>query len=435
MIRHVVVSSSLLIFIAGNMNVSLAKSLDAKNSRELSLPVEAQNKVVGVRLEDLIATFPHLIPGLANVAAAMKKTPQAFFPPVQVEVVVDKGFLNKNEEVLHTVFLTEVPDINAEAMELKIVGLIKNKQGSRFDKIIVRYNKGAKKIEEMAVESLGSIDVRNTSFVLSVALVDRKLILKDVPNDLKMVFPIGVGGFDEGVLNEGRVSLLTPRFKHGVIDQRAVISKREKPRYFDGRPFIRILQGSDLYKDMTAIGFHIEINDTFVRGFDSHGCMRLREFDLQALHDLIMDGSKQQLPITIAYRSEDKSDHPAGKRTKTYKTVLNNGTAESPFFPLDRDNLVQMTYKETGAPVDKLVDSPEDNNEELFNYDTKSQLKEQNGRRLNECTAKVMAGTIAADDKKAFEKCLEEGKRKDSAKDRLYRKIMGIDSEIESLYF
>ncbi len=419
MIRHAIVSSGLAAMLAlGLHNASADTSVTAN---EINLPTEAQNKVIGVRLDDLISVFPSLIPGLANVAANMKKTPEAFFPMLPIET-------------LHTVVLSKVPDITASQMELNLTAFIKYKGTTRFEKIVVRYNKGAKKLEEMSVEQITSIEVKNTSFNLSVGLVERKLILEDDKLDLKMIFPIGVGGFDEGVLNEGQVSLLTPRFKNGFVDQRAVISKREKPRYFDGKPFVRILDGSDIKTGMTAIGFHIEINDTFVRGFDSHGCMRLRAADLQALHDLIMDGSLQQLPITVNYQTTDLADHPIAKRNKTFKTVLNNGTIESPFFPQDRDNLVQLTYKQTGAPFAVLLDSLADNNEEIFDYDTIKQMREQNERRKNECQAKVMAGVIPADEK-SVEKCQDEGKRKDSAKDRIYRKFMGIDSVDEPVFF
>lgn len=421
MIRHAVVSSSLAAMLAFGVQNAFAEVSSPKDVFEQLLPAEAQNKIAGIRIDDVVAVYPSLIPGLANVAANLKKKPEDFFPSAPVEAV-------------HNVFLAKVPDLAAEQMELHLTAYVKYKGTSRFEKIIVRYNKGAKKLSEMSIQSVGSIDLKDMNFTLSVGLVDRKLILKDEAHDVKMIFPVGVGGFDEGVLNEGKVSLLTPRFKNGFLDQRAVISKRVKPRYFDGKPFVRILKGNDIKTDMTAIGFHIEINDSFVRGFDSHGCMRLRAFDLQALHDLIMDGDQQQLPITVAYRTEDPADHPAGKRNKTYKTVLNNGTTESPFFPLDRDNLVQMTYKESGAPVDKLIDHPADNNEDLFNYDTQKQLREQDERRKNECQAKVMAGIIPADEK-SVENCLEEGKRKDSVKDRLYRKFMGIDSVEPQILF
>ena len=153
-----------------------------------------------------------------------------------------------------------------------------------------------------------------------------------------------------------------------------------------------------------------------------------------AVHDLIMDGDEQQTPISVSYRTADPSDHPASKRNKTFKTVLNNGTSASPFFPLDRDNLVQMTYKESGAPMDLLIDQLADNYEDLYSYDTQMQLREQNDRRKNECQAKVMNKQIGSSNKD-FDKCLDAGKRKDTAKDKLYRKFMGIDAYTEiSLY-
>lgn len=411
MIRHNAVSSALAAFILFSTPTLYAQNL-GKNI--FVAPVEVANKIVGVRLDDLVNNHPSLVPGLANVAANIKSNTQAFFNTGSVEVV-------------HNVFLNKLPEISAGQVRLSITAYVKYKGFSRFEKFTVSYANGAKKLSEMTIVPEGSINLKDTAFTLTVGLVERKLIVEDKAFDIKFVFPIGVGGFDEGVLNEGRTSLLTPRFQNGVIDQRAVISKREKPRYFDGKPFIRLLKGNDIKTDMTAIGFHTEINDSFVRGFDSHGCMRLRVPDLMALHDLIMDNDEQQTPITVSYKTKDEADHPAGKRNKTFKTVQNNGTKESPFFPLDRDNLVQLTYRESGAPLSALVDDNLDNYEDLFNYDTQEQLKEQNARRKNECQAKLLAGAIGTSPKD-MEKCLDEGKRVDSAKDRLYRKFMGIDS-------
>src|SRR5690606_8911057 len=108
--------------------------------------------------------------------------------------------------------------------------------------------------------------------------------------------------------------------------------------------------------------------------------------------------------------------------------VTNVGTKESPFFPLDKDNLVQLGYKEraAGAPIDQLVEDEADNYEDLLSYDTQLQLKDQNARRKNECQAKLMAGEIRTKPKD-MDKCLDAGKREDSMKDRLYRKYMGIE--------
>ena len=388
------------------------------NAQDFLIPEEAKNKIIGVNIDDLVNVYPKLIPGLANVSVQIKKSPQSFF-------------VNGTVQTLHVIFMREMPVNKSNQIELKLSAYVKYKESSMFENITILYSNNAKSLQDIQIIQDSSMNLKDMRFTLNVGLVDRKLIIKDELNSIKFLFPIGVGGFDEGVLNEGKVSLLTPRFKVGYIDQRAVISSRTKPRYFDGKPFIRLLKGEDLKLDTTAIGFHTEINDSFVRGFDSHGCMRLRVPDLMALHDLIMDGDELKTPITVNYRTLDKADHPAPKRNGSYKAVLNNGTELSPFFPLDRDNLVQMTLKDKAAPVEKLQDSEADHYEDIFSYDTQLQLREQNERRKNECQIKLMEGKIGTSDKD-LENCLEEGKRKDTMKDRLYRKFMGIDGVSES---
>ena len=413
MIRNIFVSSTLTLIMAIGAQSANAQSLNnLTNEYEITLSEEASNKVVGVKLEDVVNNYSNLVPGLVNLSNHLKKSPKIFFK-------------NGNVLVVHNVFLNKIPENRDGQVTVNLTAYVKYKEVSNFEKLTINYNNRALTPADLSIVTDEVINLKNMSFKLDVGLVDRKVIAEDSVNNIKMVFPIGVGGFDEGVLNEGVVSLLTPRFHNGFLDQRAVISKREKPRYFDGKPFIRILKGTSLVDDMTAIGFHTEINDSFVRGFDSHGCMRLRLPDLMMLHDLIMDGGVRQTPITVVYRTLDPSDHPAGKRNKLYKTVTNNGTVDSPFFPLDKDNLVQLRYKDAVAPLDKLIDLADDNYEDVFSYDTQLQLREQNARRKNECDAKLMAGTIGKKDKD-MKACLNAGKRDGSATDGLYRKWMGI---------
>ena len=403
--KRFILSSGLGLFLIFNM----------AQASDLVIPADAKNKIIGVRLNDLAASFPSLIPGLANLAANLIKSPEAFFNQNQVEV-------------LHDVFLNRLPDISGNRVKLNLVGFVKYKdQNYYFEKFSVSYDVGATKLVDLSILKEEIMPLKEMMFQVKVGLVDRKVIIEDLMKDVKIIFPIGVGAFDEGVMNEGSISLVTPRFQNGFIDQRAVITKREKPRYFAGKPFIRILKGSDLTTDSTAIGFHIEINDSFVRGFDSHGCMRLREGDLMAFHDLIMNGSALQTPVSVRYRTEDPADHPTTKRNKIFKSILNSGSLTSPFFIYDRDNLVQMVYKENlEAPTELLVDQKDDDYYQVFNYETGDQMKEQNIRRKNECDAKVMNGSLSSD-KKKYQECLDAGKRKDSLKDRIYRKFMGID--------
>lgn len=412
MIRNIFVSSTLAIVLAIGAQPASAGLLDGlfANKYEITLPEEAVNKVLGVKLEDVVNNYSNLVPGLVNLSNHVKKTPALFF---------------KNGEILvvHNVFMNKLPENRDGQVTVNLTAYVKYKGVSNFEKLTVNYSNRALTPADLTIVTDESINLKDMVFKVEVGLVDRKVIVTEAANKIKMVFPNGVGGFDEGVLNEGQVSLLTPRFHNGFLDQRAVISKRDKPRYFDGKPFIRILKGPSLVEDMTAIGFHTEINDSFVRGFDSHGCMRLRLPDLMMLHDLILDGGVRQTPITVLYRTKDQADHPAGKRNKIFKTVTNTGTKESPFFPLDKDNLVQLRYKEAQAPMDLLVDLANDNYEDLFNYDTQLQLQDQNARRKVECNQKKDAGLITKD--KEMDACLNAGKREGSITDGIYRKWMG----------
>jgi hypothetical protein len=405
-----VLSLSLAVILMANGLLIMAAKAD------ITVPTELQNKIVGVRLDDLVEVYPRSINSIANLKEVFSKNAQAIFNTDSIDVV-------------HDIFFQELPENNSGNNHLELIALVKYKNiGLVFEKLIVEYNDGAVKFSDfqMRHETLGKSS--DMIFIASVGLVDRKLILEDVVKNVKLVFPIGVGSFDEGVMNEGRVSLLTPRFQNGFLDKRVVISNRDKPKYFKNKPFIRILKGSDPEKDWTPIAFHIEINDQFVRGFDSHGCMRLREMDLMALHDIVMMGGQLQIPITLKYRQDDQSDNPILKRNKIFKTILNKGTKELPFFILDRDNLIQnVLIEDRSAPTDLLIDDPNDNYESLFSYETETQLNEQELRRTNDCKARVLKGEIKGDDK-SFQKCVDEGKRKDTLADRIYRKYMGIDS-------
>lgn len=381
------------------------------NSAEATIPSNLLSQIVGVRLDDLVNTNPSAIPGLANILVLIKKHSEDFFKQGKIETV-------------HDVFFRRIPDDRTDVITLELTAFVKYKKNVfTFEKLLVTYPVKALSVPEITIQTEAVYPLKDMLFHASVGLVDRKLIIEDDMKDIKLVFPIGVGSFDEGTLNEHKTSLLTPRFQNGYIYQEEVISKRTKPRYFQGKPFIRISNGSEV----TPIGFHIEINDSFVRGFDSHGCMRLREMDLMAFHDLIVFGSVAQIPLVVKYRLNDSADSPIGKRNKRYKAVVNVGTSDSPFFILDRDNLVQLGFKEeTAPPVEKLVDNDKDNYHELFSYETIPQLREQEARRRNECQAKVMSGSIPGDPK-TFEACMDAGKRKDSLKDRIYRKYMGIE--------
>lgn len=402
MLKQTLVMGALLVgFQTVNANTSLPL-LSANQT--LTIPSDVQIKLIGVHLQDAVNNFPKAIPGLPNINAFIKKNPEAFFT---------NGKIDK----IHNIHVAKVPTVENGLTKLDLTAFVKYKNQSRFEKLQVIYSNNARELKDITASIKESIALSETDLSIRVALVDRKVIIEDKINDIKFVMPTGVGGFDEGIMNEGRPSLLTPRFKSGYIDKNSVISKRDKPRYFANKPFIRLTRSVDESAEATPIGFHTEINGSFVRGFDSHGCMRLRDQDLFMLHDLIMDGTRRKTPITIAYRVDDEMDHPTGKRDKMYKAVQNVGTAESPFFPLDRDSLVQLVYKSKEVPTDLLQDEPNDDYEDIYSYDTILQNREQIARRKTECSEDF----DPKEEKKDFENCVNKGKRKSSAKDALYK--------------
>lgn len=387
--------------------ISSFSSLDAsllipRQAIEIQYPVEMENSIIGVRLDDLVQSYGSKFQDLANVNNKLKKDFAAY--------------LSKSDiETLHNLYLVELPKTLNGVTYYKLQAFVAYKDKSlSFETIIV-----SSSASEFTVNLADTTNLKQTDFVIETSLVDRKVIIKDETKNIRMVFPIGVGAFDEGVLNEGVTSLLTPRFTNANIPKSSIISKREMPRYFKGKPFIRIHDG----EKRTEIGFHIEINDYFNRGFDSHGCMRLRENDLQALHDLLMFGPKAATPVIVQYRLQDEMDHPAKLNNKYFKTVINKGTKDEPFFILDRDNLVQVGYRDNVAPpIAELEDDSRDNYYELLSYNTEEQLKEQNARRAKQCSQKVEAIQKERERSKEFEKCMDEGKRKGGVGDWIYRK-------------
>lgn len=403
MLKQTLIMGTLLVGFQG-VSAEIVKSNNIRSAQLLSIPSDVQMKLIGVHLQDALNNFPKAIPGLVNVNVLIKKSPELFFT-------------NGKVDKIHNIHVAKVPTIENGVTKLDLTAFVKYKNQSRFEKIQIVYTNNAREEKNIQATIKESIALADTDFNIRVALVDRKVIIEDKVNDIKFVMPTGVGGFDEGIMNEGRVSLLTPRFKSGYIDKNAVISKRDKPRYFANKPFIRLTRSVDESAEATPIGFHTEINGSFVRGFDSHGCMRLRDQDLFMLHDLIMDGTRRKTPITISYRVDDEMDHPTSKRDKVYKAVQNSGTVESPFFPIDRDSLVQLIYKSKVVPTDLLQDEPNDDYEDIYSYDTILQSGEQNARRKAECSVDF----DPKEEKRNYEDCVNKGKRKSSAKDAIYK--------------
>ena len=83
--------------------------------------------------------------------------------------------------MVHTVFLSKLPEVTPGQVRLSLTAFVKYKNNSKFEKIVVAYNNGAKKLDEMSIQAENSLNLKDLTFKLSVGLVERKLIINRVP--------------------------------------------------------------------------------------------------------------------------------------------------------------------------------------------------------------------------------------------------------------
>jgi len=312
-------------------------------------PISYSNQIVGVRVTDYL--------NFKNNVSNLQKS----------YTYLLNNLKGKKTDKIFNIFTSKLPSKSYTRynFEFTVISSEKDSKLMYFKTYIVTYENITQNFNMTLIKQVELID---TTFSIKVSLVDRKMILEDIENSIKMVLPLGVGSFDENILNDG-VSIITPRFKNAYLDKSLAISIRKKPRYFAGKPFLRISTDEDSSKGRTNIGFHVQPNlASFIRGFDSHGCMRMQLADLELLHDILKNGPHQRLNLKVSYKLKDSSEHPFPKRDKRYKAIVNYGTKDFPMYKLDRDKLVQLTSKKKMAPLALLIDDPRDDYHDLFDY-------------------------------------------------------------------
>lgn len=317
--------------------------------------VQAKEQVVGVRLEDL-ANHSNAVPGISDVAQQSRRLDGRYFRSsngvrkVHIVTLRDRPYENSSSEVVYP--LSAFVEYNSGVFYFE-----------QFNLTRTSYS------EALQFRPVQSISLQQTRMKAKVGLVKRVLYLEDTLSDIKLVFPLGVGSFDEAVFNR-EASLLTPRFKEGYLSKRVAIEHRSKPRYFSDKPFIRVLWGRE--KKHTGIGFHVQPNlGRFIRAFDSHGCIRMPLADLELFYDLVDSNPLTYIPITITYHLDIDVDHPFPKTQRSYRRVQNLGSKHRPKYTIDRDRLVQTEYKKGTPPVELLEDFAEDDYENYFSYSSR----------------------------------------------------------------
>ena len=233
--------------------------------------------------------------------------------------------------------------------------------------------------------SVANFPKRNLSelnFTGQVSIYDRQTVFQDSEFGFKKVYPVGVGGLNEGVYiphwsNPSRqhsdfldietieklnynwdktlrsktdddkltleTQLFIPKTAHRVIKSRSNPRAYASPN--GGHPFLGIYKNySDKNSAYTSVAFHFRIEDQnltpdgethyvdqngrivssfnqnngFKRGFVSHGCMRMRDREIYELLALL-ENSSNGIPISVYTQKDFGVEHPYPRLEHKFK--------------------------------------------------------------------------------------------------------------------
>lgn len=234
-------------------------------------------------------------------------------------------FLDSNITILDTLFTTN---------ENQIVSFVRDGLGQY--KFVFLNITGASDDYSAVVEKEVPLDA--TDFRVDVLLEERQLVLTDrSEHNIKLIFPIAHGG-----LNIDNTQISTPAFEAAYLDRQTVISQRTKPSYYQGLPFLRVMTDKEISKGWTGIGIHIKQNSNLKRNPDSHGCIRLRKWDLMTIHSIIKKRNRRYTDLSIKLRdTESRFDvtHPYSFLNTSFQKVKNFGTPQNPIKRRDSHGL------------------------------------------------------------------------------------------------
>ncbi len=357
----------LLFFVFLFSIIANGSSLGQDEEISKSAPEYNEKQVFNIDLRDVFKYTKFDFPELKLVYKTILSKPDLFFPTgvvYSLEGTRTKIGTSRDEKVnalkniVHSIALEDMITIEEYVTEPVIrngiyepsitvlkraeveyffIASIHHYISGRSDYFFRRFNVkvNSMKIKITEASTTEDIPFAHTAFGIKVGLIERKAIIEDSLYNIKMVYPIAVGGINEGVLpNLKKLDILTPELRGAALKKKRAEFIKDKPEYFLEKPFLRI---STSRSDWTKMGFHIRQNSTLVRGFLSHGCMRMREKDLYELYTIIRWQGPGAIPLEINYWLDDILDHPYPLENRFYSRVKNFGTKENPEYKREEE--------------------------------------------------------------------------------------------------
>jgi len=190
---------------------------------------------------------------------------------------------------------------------------------------------------------------------IKVSLLDRLTQVYDEAFGFARVYPAGVGAIDE-VRVPGEISSLTPVTELGRVSRETGFLSLNAPSWNRGMPYLPFEipwvanrpDGQRRWYVETRVAFHAFQEQRFSRGFNSHGCVTLRDEDLTELAALVF-ARPVPVPLTVRPNPFPEHQHPFPHESTHYWALENLGSAERPH--ITRGNLYAIKKVKEAPPA------------------------------------------------------------------------------------
>lgn len=167
---------------------------------------------------------------------------------------------------------------------------------------------------------------------IDASLSDRLVVVADELFGFIRVYPAGVGAIDR-VRAPGRVASLTPTTELGRLSRDSSRLSLRVPSWARGKPYLPFeipwVGKEKRWYVETRVAFHIWQERTFSRGFNSYGCITLRDQDLDELASVVFAHARP-LPLRVQAAAYAQHRHPFPYEDDHYWQLDNLGTAARP---------------------------------------------------------------------------------------------------------
>lgn len=211
--------------------------------------------------------------------------------------------------------------------------------GFVFDRFRFSINLGFLRV--VSAERIERIYLKDKKFQVRVGVMERKVVVASLDDEIKKIYPAGVGGFSLDL-----TKLKTPNMRKHYLrrDEKYSIPARFEPWYYLGYPFLKILNG---YR-YEAYGFHATMDPArgLERGFTSTGCIRLQIKDLYELYAIVTSNKVKATRIDVGSYTGSSEDSPYPFTDNKYARELDGTKGD--------DGLTKMKIVEGKPPLTKL---------------------------------------------------------------------------------